>query len=93
MKGFRWTYAIAATLVVVPTMLWLAAAVVHVQWCSEWCLKCTHPCTVAGLNADWLMTFGLILSPYALFLTIPLALLAVFAVFILSRRRRHAALP
>lgn len=87
MKGSRWTYVIATTLVVVPAILWLAAAVVHDQWCPVWCLTCTHQCTVGGLNAEWLMVFGLILSPYVLLFTIPLALLVLFAAFVLSRRR------
>jgi hypothetical protein len=93
MKGSRSIYVIAAFLIVAPAMLWLAATVAHSQWCTDWYLTCTRECTLGGLNADWLMAFGLILAPYVLFFTTPVVFLVLLALVVFKRRRQHAGAP
>lgn len=87
MAGCRSKHFLAALLpAAVPSVCWLLAELVHEKWCGAWCLKCTHACTVGSIHADWLMVFGLILSPYLLLVGAPLSL--VMLVFVLVRKPR-----
>jgi hypothetical protein len=89
MTSLRWATAISAFFAFMPLFLWLAATGVYRRWCSDWCLTCTHQCTVAGLDLSWLLAYGIVLSPCLLFITTPLFLVLLSAL-VFSRRR---ALP
>ena len=80
---------IAALPAIVPATLWLAANVVWRYACPAWRLKSDLKCVVASLDLSWLMMFGLILSPYLLFVTVPLSIV-LCAIVLFLRRRRNA---
>lgn len=74
-----------------PVALWLVAQAIYASACGDWCMICTRRCVILGMNADWVMTLGLVLSPALLLVSIPLGITAAFARWWFVRRKAHSA--
>jgi len=67
-------------------VLMLVGLALHSTSCPTWCLTCVTPCSLMGINLDWLMTLGLIYAPPLLCVALPVLFLV--AAFSVHRKRR-----